>query len=584
MANRRDAWICLLAVGICSCLAVDFPDNKGKKFVVLFQDNDPSTEPVELFLTTTEKVVEAKVSAPLLAERGSRPHVEPKTVKVTRGEITSVTLNNRLRLKGTKKENKGILIEATGEVIVYGANRGSFSTDAFLCLPVDILGTQYYAPSWPKKDRYIGPQIGVVAVEDGTRVTFTFPNDNRNISVSYDGRTYVDGSTLQVSLDKYETFHVQNEADLTGTKIISTKPIAVTSGNKRTKVGFLTSSDHLVEMIPPVSTWGKKFVTVPIAKRKVGDIFRIIASKQNTVISVRGTVNTTVHNYTVDQGQYLDLDVASDEFLYIHSSNAILINQLCKTAYSDNTDPFMMYLPPVEQFSGAYTFATVKSSYISYKNFVNIVIKTTEIKGLVLDGSPIKKDAFVGNWTVIAGTEYSGNTIAVSRGTHSLYHESPIVSFAAFLYGMTNQESYGYPAGTRLASIGDSCIKSKSPDYADGKDNDCDGRIDEEIPNGVDDDGDGIIDEDLAYGSGEKWVPGNNDNTDFDIKFAARKQEEERKTVTIALGTSIPAVALIALGILLYLLYRKKRGNNQQQALVPESGGPPGNPPAAEAW
>ena len=33
---------------------------------------------------------------------------------------------------------------------------------------------------------------------------------------------------------------------------------------------------------------------------------------------------------------------------------------------------------------------------------------------------------------------------------------------------------------------------------ADGEDNDCDGRIDEETDNGIDDDGDGLIDEDLA--------------------------------------------------------------------------------------
>jgi len=32
----------------------------------------------------------------------------------------------------------------------------------------------------------------------------------------------------------------------------------------------------------------------------------------------------------------------------------------------------------------------------------------------------------------------------------------------------------------------------------DGKDNDCDGRVDEELINGIDDDGDGKIDEDTA--------------------------------------------------------------------------------------
>jgi len=43
-----------------------------------------------------------------------------------------------------------------------------------------------------------------------------------------------------------------------------------------------------------------------------------------------------------------------------------------------------------------------------------------------------------------------------------------------------------------LASIGDYCVQSANS-ANDGKDNDCDGRIDEEIANGVDDDGDGLV-------------------------------------------------------------------------------------------
>jgi len=46
----------------------------------------------------------------------------------------------------------------------------------------------------------------------------------------------------------------------------------------------LGSGDHIVEMIPPVDTWGKEFVTVPLAKRTVGDKFRVIAARDNTQV------------------------------------------------------------------------------------------------------------------------------------------------------------------------------------------------------------------------------------------------------------------------------------------------------------
>jgi len=47
-------------------------------------------------------------------------------------------------------------------------------------------------------------------------------------------------------------------------------------------------------------------------------------------------------------------------------------------------------------------------------------------------------------------------------------------------------------AAARYADIGSFCNKSTtSPN--DGKDNDCDGAIDEELPNDLDDDTDGLI-------------------------------------------------------------------------------------------
>ena len=64
------------------------------------------------------------------------------------------------------------------------------------------------------------------------------------------------------------------------------------------------------------------------------------------------------------------------------------------------------------------------------------------------------------------------------------------------MYGYAWRDSYGYPGGLRLADITGECTGVDTP--ADGMDNDCDRRIDEELKNGIDDDGDGRIDEDLA--------------------------------------------------------------------------------------
>lgn len=84
---------------------------------------------------------------------------------VYHGNITKVSLPENLRLgPGSVLENKGIEVKASEEVVVYGINKATKSTDAFMCLPVDIWGTEYFVPSWPKQARYKGPQMGKLYV------------------------------------------------------------------------------------------------------------------------------------------------------------------------------------------------------------------------------------------------------------------------------------------------------------------------------------------------------------------------------------------------------------------------------------
>ena len=67
----------------------------------------------------------------------------------------------------------------------------------------------------------------------------------------------------------------QSSKDLTGTRIVSSKPIAVLSGSVRTSVGAELMGDHVVEMLSPTNTWGREFLTLPISNRTSGDVFRI---------------------------------------------------------------------------------------------------------------------------------------------------------------------------------------------------------------------------------------------------------------------------------------------------------------------
>ena len=69
---------------------------------------------------------------------------------------------------------------------------------------------------------------------------------------------------------------LQGDIDLTGTEVMSSKPIVLLAGAKWTSVVDEYMGDHLLEQMPPIHTWGVHFYTVPIATRIKGDVIRIL--------------------------------------------------------------------------------------------------------------------------------------------------------------------------------------------------------------------------------------------------------------------------------------------------------------------
>ncbi|XP_066303289.1 IgGFc-binding protein-like [Branchiostoma lanceolatum] len=286
--------------------------------------------------------------------------------------------------------------------------------------------------------------------------------------------------------------------DLTGSKVTATQPVAVLSGTVFAPCRPMGeqqrgTGDYVVEMIPPVDTWGKEFVTVPLKKHTGDDLFRIVAARENTQVDV-----TNENSRTLNAGEFWEIDVPSDEYRHVSSSEPVLLVQYSKSGSADrtDTDPFMMVIPSVAQFESEYTFSTVDlvRGPSGSTHHINLVISSADKAGLRLDGQRLPSDAV---WHDVPGTRYAATHLDVSSGTHTVHHLSPIATVGLFSYGFVSPESYGYPGGLRLARIAALC-STTAPVPADRVDNDCDGRVDEELLNGIDDDGDGLIDEDLA--------------------------------------------------------------------------------------
>ena len=89
-----------------------------------------------------------------------------------------------------------------------------------------------------------------------------------------------------VTLQRGETLMLANQGtsddqtvweDLTGTSIVSNEKVAVFAGHACTNINT-TACDHLIEQLPPVTSLGRRFLTVPLATRHSGDVFRVVAN------------------------------------------------------------------------------------------------------------------------------------------------------------------------------------------------------------------------------------------------------------------------------------------------------------------
>ncbi|CAH1253577.1 FCGBP [Branchiostoma lanceolatum] len=483
--NGRGEYACLCAPGWkgTNCEEVlTSPDNRGTEFVVGFLQNHGASE-LELFITSASaEPASVTISAPGASYT--------KQLDVTDAAVQVVTLPRSVMLSGHERAQKGVLVTADREIILYGVNKERHTTDGFLGLPVDVLGKEYFVASYTPAFREYPSEFAIFGVEDGTSVTVTLKG-----TVYHDGRDYYAGSVITLTLDRLEAVQFQGryQSDLTGTHIVSDKPVSVMSGVRCDKVpNEYAACDHLVEHVPPVNTWGQRFVTVPLAVRQAGDIFRLVAARNATTVDVTG-----LPSRVLDAGDVWELDLSSSTYKTITSSRPIMVLQYSKGQDSDGitTDPFMMYLPPVEQFAADYTFATVDALSTAYTSYVNIVIKTSQTSGLTYDGNPLPSST---TWTPIPDTDLSATQLPIATmGTHKIKHTSAIVTFSLFYYGFSSYDSVGFPGGLRLASISGGCDVTE-PMVGDGVDNDCDQLVDEELLNGIDDDGDGLIDEDLA--------------------------------------------------------------------------------------
>ncbi|CAH1796513.1 unnamed protein product, partial [Owenia fusiformis] len=255
---------------------------------------------------------------------------------------------------------------------------------------------------------------------------------------------YDNSQAISINLNQRQTYqYTRYLFDITGSMVLSDKPISVLSGSDCTRIPWsIANCGQLVEQVPPLEAWGNQFVTGSIGGRPNGNQFRLISSEDDNRASqgARFTV--------LSKGQFwgVNPDSQDESYLFIECEKPCLLVQYNRAFNVDNprigTSPFMMIVPPLRQYtSGQHTFPTFKRDTFNrdYSNFLTVV---SSYSGLMLNGE------YITGWKNIPSTNYAAAIVDGLRydGSLKITHWSKNATFAAFSYGHW-LNAHGFPTG-----------------------------------------------------------------------------------------------------------------------------------------
>ena len=438
-------------------------DHGGGNFYVTFLPFAyPQYQELKLFITTPE-------SAPVTFTVSDPGTGYFQTATVDPGGVKEFVFTEDDYVLGNATDLiKVFIISVKDErqVFVFAAQDSQWTTDSFLALPPHDLGAgsyTYIAAMVHSLDEIhhagatadIHALVGIIGVENDTHLSII---PTRNVTI---GTEAVEaGESIAVTLHRSESLLIAFIGDLTGTKVISNKPISFFCGDQCPYVPKdIGWCDQIVEQLPPVEAWGREFATAPLKTRMSFDVFRIVAAENGTTVNISCTSHNGtqghVDAFAINESGFTDVQVNSTHFCWIEADKNILLLQFAVGRAADNvpSDPFMALVPAVSHYTNSFTLPVVNSSLNDFTHYLNIIIPAEHYQPdqIFLDGQSLQSLAleFVAI-TQKGQTRAYGCKVEVNATTHTLIHGSNRGLIGVISYGFAFYASYGHTGGMQM--------------------------------------------------------------------------------------------------------------------------------------
>lgn len=333
-----------------------------------------------------------------------------------------------------KIEPKAVIFKTSepSTLIILDSYYGS-TEDGTLIIPTRKLSTEYLVSTIVYKRSWFHGQFAVGSLHSGTDLHIKF-NISNNATLMLLGKLYSTGDTFSISLDKFETFQISLDKDLSGTYITANKPFATFSGTS-----CFTSSpagcSHIVSQLPPIREYDNEYI-IPSFYQTDGTIFQII-SPNETLLNITVEKNTSTLQF--QSHEYHNFEIGPNQTAVVKSQHPVQITGFAKD--TSNLNPFMTVIPGIRHYLNYYKIIVPENNI---GNFICVIIPHRSLGNLEINDMPVK------NFTTVfhkletsSGEKYY---ISILNVLHGVYNLKTIdrIGFGLIVYGHSDSLGYGY--------------------------------------------------------------------------------------------------------------------------------------------
>ncbi|XP_010737445.2 IgGFc-binding protein [Larimichthys crocea] len=415
--------LCALgALFSCPCSA----GMAGREFALSFMQNyrqNYDSPRFQLYITAVQANTKVTVQVPPLNFK------QEKTLNA--GERVTIPLPTNVEMYGSAKSPNTVRIEASADVTVTSFNYKLYTADTSVVYPTTEWGTEYFIFAHFGSPWGTSKEFSVTNGKEGNKVEI-FPEG----PIRFQGRVYTKGRKMVIDLQPYESVQLQTVYELSGTRVASQYPVAVTTGH--TCTWRFSKCNHVYEQLLPVNKWGSSFIVPPLSFQKKFDSVYLQAS-QPTKITVQNSNRKDVLSLT--RGQIIELQNHNTESLSIEADHGIQVLMLFNGVALDWLkfyDPFLMTILPTDRFCSSYSLEALEG----FQNHALIVAKTSEMSELRMDGANLPRDV---QWNKVPGTDFSWAQMSYrqtpSNNKHTLSNSGS--TFGLYSIGVSQMNGYG---------------------------------------------------------------------------------------------------------------------------------------------